>query len=499
MVILVILGGIGGFGLSFFYLFTFGSALNEGGFPQLILMLGIVAGFMFILLMTITKANGSLFRSRDYDLLMSLPLKPSVIVASKLVNILAINYLTFAFVYFPSVAVYAIFNATNATFWLLVFPTFLLIPLLPIAVSSVIAYLFGFITPKIRYKNLTSILFSFMILFLFMYASFQSTVIEEDPTAFATFMKGILGKIYYPGEIAFAGMLGDWKSYLIFIAISIIPFAGFVWLVSKNFVGANSRGNSSYVNKNFRLGEQHSTDQRKALIIKEMKRYFGSPIYVLNTLVGPIMSTFFMLFMFFGENSIVASIPEADLSSEILAMVITAMVIFSLGMTSTTAASISIEGKQFWILKSLPVPAEDIFFAKIFVNLFITIPFLIVDVILSLTVFKFNFFQATFMLLIPALMAVIMSCGGLYFNLLMPRFDYENDMRAVKQSLSVLITMLFGFASVLVTVGLGVIGILFLNTTFGYLFAFLGALALAALAFVLVKTHGVKLFKRLNA
>jgi ABC-2 type transport system permease protein len=312
-------------------------------------------------------------------------------------------------------------------------------------------------------------------------------------------MKGILGKIYYPGEIAFAGMLGDWKSYLIFIAISIIPFAGFVWLVSKNFIGANSRGNSSYVNKNFHLGEQHSTDQRKALIIKEMKRYFGSPIYVLNTLVGPIMSVFLMLFMFFGENSIVANIPEGELNSEILAMVITAMVIFSLGMTSTTAASISIEGKQFWILKSLPVPTEDIFFAKIFVNLFITIPFLIVDVILSVAVFKFNFFQATFMLLIPSLMAVIMSCGGLYFNLLMPRFDYENDMRAVKQSLSVLITMLFGFGSVLVTVGLGVIGIMFLNTTFGYLFAFLGALALATLAFVLVKTHGVKLFKRLSA
>ncbi|HBP25527.1 MAG TPA: hypothetical protein DD618_01045 [Acholeplasmatales bacterium] len=150
-------------------------------------------------------------------------------------------------------------------------------------------------------------------------------------------------------------------------------------------------------------------------------------------------------------------------------------------------------------MKSLPVPAEDIFFAKIFVNLFVTIPFVIVDVILSLTVFKFNIFEASFMFLIPSLMAVIMSCGGLYFNLLLPRFDYDSDTRAVKQSLSVLITMLFGFISVIAIVGLGVIGTMFLNTTFGYLFAFLSALALATLAFVLVKTHGVKLFNRLSA
>lgn len=184
-------------------MFMIGSALAEGGFPELILLVGIVAGFMFILLMTITKANSTLFRSRDYDLLMSLPLKPSTIIASKLVYILAINYLLFAFIYFPTIIVYTVFNTTDLWFWLLVLPTFFLVPLLPIAVSSLLAYLFGFITPKIKYKNLTSILFSLLILFLIMYASFQSSSIEEDPSAFALFMKNALVKIYYPGQIAF--------------------------------------------------------------------------------------------------------------------------------------------------------------------------------------------------------------------------------------------------------------------------------------------------------
>lgn len=499
MIFLLGLGGVGGLALSFFYMFMFGSALNEGGQPQLILMMGIVAGFMFVLLMTITKANSSLFRSRDYDMLMSLPLKPSTIIASKLVYILTINYMMFAVVYFPTVIVYTIFNTTNALFWSLMLPTFFLVPLLPIAFSSILAYLFGFITPKIKYKNLTSILISFLLLFLFMYASFQSSIIEEDPGAFALIMKNALVKIYYPGQIAFAGMLGDLKNYLIFVAISILPFVGFVWLLSKNYMGANARGNSSYINKNFEMKPMQSSDQRKAMIRKECKRYFGSSIYVLNTLVGPMMSTFLLLFMAFGKESILAAIPAGEVTPDTISMVLVAVATFAMGMTSTTAASISIEGKQFWILKSLPLTPQQVFQGKIFVNYIISFPFAIMNSILALVVFRFSLWNALFMLLIPGMMVVVMSYAGLFANLLMPRFDYDSDVKAVKQGISVLITMLVGFVSVTLAVGSGVLGLMLFSPIMGYLFAFVVVSLLALLFVSLVQNQGVKIYNRLNA
>ncbi|MGD9605669.1 MAG: hypothetical protein AB7V00_05935 [Bacilli bacterium] len=498
MVILVIIGGIFSFGIAFLYMFMFGSALNEGGFPQLILLMGIVAGFMFILLMTITKANSSLFRSRDYDLLMSLPLKPSVIIASKLVYILAINYMMFAMIYFPTIVVYAIFNQTGILFWSLMLPTFILVPLLPIAFSSLIAYLFGFITPKIKYKNLTSILLSLFVLSLFMYASFQSSVIEEDPNAFALIMKGALGKIYYPGQIAFQGMLGNITDYLLFVAISVIPFIGFVWLLSKNYMGANSRGNSSYINKNYEMKPMQSSNQKKAMITKELKRYFGSSIYVLNTLVGPMMSTILLLFMIFGEQSLLSSIPAGEVTPDVLSMVIVAVATFAMGMTSTTASSISIEGKQFWILKSLPLSPQQIFQGKLFINYLISFPFVFINGVIALVVFKFSLWNALFMVLIPGLMVIVMSYAGLYFNLLLPRFDYDSDVKAVKQGMAVLMTMLVGFISCGLVIASGILGVILFAPIIGYLFAFITAFLLTITFIGLLQNHGIKIFNRLN-
>ncbi|HNZ50440.1 MAG TPA: hypothetical protein PKG91_02910 [Bacilli bacterium] len=498
MVILFIVGGLFSLGLAFLYMFMIGSALAEGGFPELILLVGIVAGFMFILLMTITKANSTLFRSRDYDLLMSLPLKPSTIIASKLVYILAINYLLFAFIYFPTIIVYTVFNTTDLWFWLLVLPTFFLVPLLPIAVSSLLAYLFGFITPKIKYKNLTSILFSLLILFLIMYASFQSSSIEEDPSAFALFMKNALVKIYYPGQIAFLGMLGSWQDYLLFTLISVVPFVGFVWLLSKNYMGANSRGNSSYINKNYEMKMMQSSDQKKAMIKKELKRYFGSFVYVLNTIMGPMMSTFLILFIFFGEDSLSATIPAGTITPDIISMIIVGIAIFTMGMTSTTASSISIEGKQFWILKSLPLSPQQIFNGKLFVNYLISFPFVIINGIIALVAFRFSLWSALFMFLIPGLVVVIMSYAGLYFNLLLPRFDYDSDVKAVKQGMSVLMTMLTGFVTVTIVIVAGVLGVVFFTPIVAYIFAFIAASLIAIVFISLVQTHGVKLFNRIN-
>src|SRR5690554_5593881 len=79
MTLFVILGYIGIGVISFFYIYILGNVLNESGSPHLILVSGITFGFILIILMTITTANSYLFRSRDFDLLMSLPVSSSTV------------------------------------------------------------------------------------------------------------------------------------------------------------------------------------------------------------------------------------------------------------------------------------------------------------------------------------------------------------------------------------------------------------------------------------
>ncbi|HOH18510.1 MAG TPA: hypothetical protein PK087_04220, partial [Bacilli bacterium] len=83
-------------------------------------------------------------------------------------------------------------------------------------------------------------------------------------------------------------------------------------------------------------------------------------------------------------------------------------------------------------------------------------------------------------------------------NLLLPRFDYDSDVKAVKQGMSVLMTMLTGFVTVTIVIVAGVLGVVFFTPIVAYIFAFIAASLIAIVFISLVQTHGVKLFNRIN-
>ena len=100
------------------------------------------------------------------------------------------------------------------------------------------------------------------------------------------------------------------------------------------------------------------------------------------------------------------------------------------------------EGKQWWILQSLPVRGKEIWDGKILLNLTVALPCWATAVILS------------FLALHPSpaegfWIAVILftSVLGIAVNLAMPIFDWESDVRVVKQSASTMVTMLIGMVS----------------------------------------------------
>ncbi|HHZ11713.1 MAG TPA: hypothetical protein GYA05_03250, partial [Acholeplasmataceae bacterium] len=204
------------FGFAFMYLFLFGSMFADQGLAALILPLGLTAGSIVTLLTTISTANGYLFRSRDFELLMALPVKPRTVFASKLFYLLITNYVTLLFVYFPTVVVYAVYNRTDWVFWTLSLPVFLLFPLGLITVGSLISYLIGFLTSRFRYRNLLSIIFTIAVFVVVMFINFRSGMIEENPGKFTQDVLSFLDKIKI-GNLVFKSLLGDWQNLLLFI------------------------------------------------------------------------------------------------------------------------------------------------------------------------------------------------------------------------------------------------------------------------------------------
>ena len=114
-----------------------------------------------------------------------------------------------------------------------------------------------------------------------------------------------------------------------------------------------------------------------------------------------------------------------------------------------TSSAISLEGKEWWIIKSLPVKTKDLLDSKLLLNLSIILPFWLVSEVLFIIALKPDVMELFWLMVIPIVMIVFCCVFGLAVNLKMPVFDWENEVAVIKQSASSFIGGILGFLIVL--------------------------------------------------
>ena len=117
-------------------------------------------------------------------------------------------------------------------------------------------------------------------------------------------------------------------------------------------------------------------------------------------------------------------------------------------MTSTTAPSLSLEGKNRWIMCSVPADAGTIYDAKIAVNLTVILPVLTISTFLLSIAFRLSAVQMILTFVTPAVYAFFISVLGIFLNIKFPKYDWTSEYYAVKG----------GAVSVLATIGTGMAG-----------------------------------------
>ena len=164
-------------------------------------------------------------------------------------------------------------------------------------------------------------------------------------------------------------------------------------------------------------------------------------MYVTNTIMGSVMLIIMSFgLLIFGVDKI-GQIIEIPTLSKIVSSVMPFVISLFVSLSVTTQASISLEGKNLWIIKSIPVKPIDIFKSKIMVNLTVTvIPILISSTIISLVI-KPPLNAVIFMYRLPILYAILTSILGLIINLHFPRFDFKNEIYVIKQSIASMISI----------------------------------------------------------
>lgn len=114
-------------------------------------------------------------------------------------------------------------------------------------------------------------------------------------------------------------------------------------------------------------------------------------------------------------------------------------------MMTTTSTSISMEGKNWWIVKSLPLSVKSVLDAKLLMNLLLLLPFYLLSELLMLLALQPGGAELVWMLLLPGVIILFSCVYGLTINLRFPVMDWESEVTVVKQSASAMLGGMGGF------------------------------------------------------
>ncbi len=436
---------------SFLYSYAIGTTLNLVGMLELLPEFMMAITCVITIITTIYKVKGTVFGFKDYDVTMSLPVTTSTIVASRLVLLYIINIIFAVIVILPANLVYGILSKPSPVYYFLSILLVFFVPLVPMVVATVIGTGIAVIASKFRHSNLLNLIISITFLSGVMIASFQVPDSDEVMGEMSAALTNQVDNLYPLARMYRTALCNyNISSIVLFIGISLLVFLLYSQIVGILFKGINSSMVANRTKANYKIGQLEQGSPLKALFHKELKRYFSSSLYVMNTGFGIIMMTIAAIALLFLSPESLAQILEIPQGAKFLTSILPIVVTMCVSMSCITAISISLEGKNLWILKSSPVSPKTIFNSKIAVNLLITIPAIFINGILITIGIGLQWTDLLILLAMPTAYAFFIAISGLIINLKLPKLDWTTEVTVIKQSAAVLVSMFIGFIFVVI-------------------------------------------------
>lgn len=483
--------------ISTLYAFSLGVEFHKIDMMYVLLSIYSIAIVITTLISGIFKAGSLIYMSKNNDMLLSMPIKKSDIYLARVIKFLLYEYIQTIVIMIPAVVAYGYFEHPSFIFYISTLLYIISLPIIPVILSLIIGYLICVLSSKMKNKSIAQTVISFIFFAGIMYLSFSGSIIINNISRYAPKISSTLSGVYYPLKLYTNCILeNSYISMVYLIVISVFVLLILVKLFSINYFKVISKLSEGHIKGNYKLREVKTRSKIKALLSKELKRYFGSSIYILNTIIFPIIIFGVGIYTIFANlniNEIMQGVDEGYLP-----LIIAVGIFMMLGTASTTCSSISMEGSKISILKSMPVKAEEIFLAKIIMNIVVMLPLTLLGAISLGIGLKLDLLLTILALIFITISSIFVAMFGLLINLKLPKLDALNDTVIVKQSASMLVNMfsIFAFAAILLIIYFNFL-IEIISVTI-YLCAITILLGLLTyFVWVILKKYGVKRFYEL--
>lgn len=414
-------------------------------------MMGIFV-FLLCFVGSVFVTQTQIYESKDNELLLSMPVKPSMILASRMISLLLLNYAYEMIIALPAGIVYGALGGFTAGGVVAYILCILLLPLLAVTVSSLFGWIVAAISSKMKSKRIVSMALSLILFGLYMYVCMQWQMyvqkLIENGQAVAEAIQGTLPPFYHMG-VAISD--GNIISMLIFALWTILPFALIYLFVSRSFIkiATAKRGGAKI---EYRKKAMKESGVKKALLVNEMRRLGSSNMYMFNAAIGLAFMVGISVYLAIKSGDFAPVIAMIDPTHMMTAAMGCLLIMAMASLTIISAPTISLEAKTLWILKSLPLAGRDVLWAKAMMHIVISLPFVLVSAIILAVTYEMNIVGIALMILVPCAFVALTGIAGVIINLKYPKFNWINESAAVKQGLAPTVAILVSMALVVIPV-----------------------------------------------
>lgn len=412
-----------------------------------LLVIGFIVSTIYCLFSNISVVEPMIFKSDDIDFLLSYPVSRNQVLFSKLFTIYLKNMLvTGLLMIITLVSYYLKVKEITDTLVIMVVLVSLTIPLIPIVLSTIIAYVNDYFKTKthngIVYRVVKTILSITLMILLIIFLK------GIDSSTFNVAISSLVDKLcmLYPITYAFIAMIQN-ESMLFFIVMLIVPVSCtylYTLIITNYYLKICSMLKGVKTKNEFVYKKTNNMNKIGGLIRKEFINLFKNKPYFMSSFSFSISITLVLLVVCFIVDF------NKYMDSDITVLYFNIYVPMILGLCGSigcsTISSMSLEKDNMQILRTLPLSMSKILFSKFMTNVLFGLIFVIINGTLAWIFLDLSKWSVFFCYLIPLIALVLVSLTGLLLDYRFIEKDETEDNAIISQRLIVVIPMFVAVA-----------------------------------------------------
>ena len=416
-------------------------AINIGAFSVTTTMNLIHAGlveYVYASLLSLTSValitlllftlNALLFEGNDYDMLQSLPVSKRDIIASKLLIVYIFAFCFACGMMLPGMVVHVLSTHAYIQFVFSIFSV-VFVPVIPIGIAIIFGVGILYVASFAKHTTVLKILLSVLLFIGLMIGIYLLQSVDSLSTVMGLQMLQI-----YPPSLIFL------KSNILYACMSFVVSMLIFYMITWKYEVLHKLSTKHRVIYHDATFKHHSVFH--ALYQKELKRFFGSYLAVINQGFGVIMLVTGSVLLVFVPPTVLFSILKVSQIPVNVVDYIPLVIAGMLAFTFPSASSLSLEGKNLWIIQTAPVKMLDIIFSKISVTLFLHLIGYVCAIVAVFLRFSLSVEQVIAVLLIPLAYSIFTAILGFALDYRFANYSWDNEVVPIKQNLQVGLTML---------------------------------------------------------